>query len=82
MPTTFQGGLQATAATQAFGRPRATIDPDDYSSGFGVWSGTSFAAPLLAGQLAAALMEADCASADPVERARTLVAETTGVVPE
>ena len=32
------------------GRKRATIDPDDYSSGFGLWSGTSFAAPLAAGQ--------------------------------
>lgn len=32
------------------GRTRATIDPDDYSSGFGLWSGTSFAAPLAAGR--------------------------------
>jgi serine protease len=31
------------------GRVRATIDPDQYSGGFGVWSGTSFAAPVLAG---------------------------------
>lgn len=36
---------------------RATIDLDDYTSGFGVWSGTSFAAPVLAGQLAHALGE-------------------------
>jgi hypothetical protein len=34
---------------------RATIDLDDYTSGFGVWSGTSFAAPVLAGQLAHAI---------------------------
>jgi subtilisin family serine protease len=34
---------------------RATIDLDDYTSGFGVWSGTSFAAPILAGQLAFAI---------------------------
>jgi subtilisin family serine protease len=34
---------------------RSTIDPDDFSSGFGVWSGTSFAAPILVGELAAYL---------------------------
>lgn len=34
---------------------RATIDLDDYTSGFGVWSGTSFSAPVLAGQLAHAI---------------------------
>jgi Subtilase family len=31
---------------------RATVDPDDFRSGFGLWSGTSFAAPILAGELA------------------------------
>ncbi len=36
-------------------RDRATIDLDDYDSGFGVWSGTSFSAPVLAGQLARAI---------------------------
>ncbi len=34
------------------------MDPDDFSSGFGVWSGTSFAAPVLAGEVAAALAAA------------------------
>jgi hypothetical protein len=38
---------------------RATIDPDDFHSGFGVWSGTSFAAPVLAGQIAAQLCRVD-----------------------
>lgn len=33
-------------------RTRESIDPDDYSGGFAVWSGTSFAAPLLGGRLA------------------------------
>ncbi len=82
MPVSFQGGLQPTAATEAFGRPRASIDPDDYSSGFGVWSGTSFAAPLLAGRLAAALLEEAEVPRDPVQRARHLVAVTTGLVPQ
>jgi subtilisin family serine protease len=51
----FQGGLLPVARTSAFGRLRESIDPDDYRGGFGVWSGTSFAAPLLAGRLTAAL---------------------------
>lgn len=31
---------------------RETVDPDDYSNGFAMWSGTSFAAPMLAAELA------------------------------
>jgi hypothetical protein len=34
---------------------RSTIDSDDFSGGFGVWSGTSFATPVVAGHLAEAL---------------------------
>lgn len=41
---------------------REALDPDDYRGGFAVWSGTSFAAPLLAAHIARALL-AD--SADP-----------------
>jgi hypothetical protein len=33
---------------------REALDPDDYRGGFAVWSGTSFAAPLLAANLARA----------------------------
>jgi hypothetical protein len=61
----FRGGLQPTAKTWVEGRLRESVDPDDFSSGrgrddkprggFGVWSGTSFAAPLMAGALAAAM---------------------------
>ena len=36
---------------------RESLDPDDYSGAFGVWSGTSFSAPLLAAQITRALME-------------------------
>jgi hypothetical protein len=43
---------------------RATIDLDDFSSGFGIWSGTSFAAPVLAGQLAQALLALGTEQAD------------------
>jgi subtilisin family serine protease len=35
---------------------RGSIDLDDYSRGFGTWSGTSFAAPALAGDIAAYLV--------------------------
>jgi hypothetical protein len=33
-------------------RRRASYDPDDFSAGFAVWDGTSFAAPLLAAMVA------------------------------
>jgi subtilisin family serine protease len=42
---------------------RETFDPDDFSSGFAVWSGTSFAAPAVAAELAGALV--GNATADP-----------------
>jgi subtilisin family serine protease len=40
---------------------REALDPDDYRGGFAVWSGTSFAAPLLAANVARSLL----ATADP-----------------
>jgi subtilisin family serine protease len=49
------------------GEVRAALDPDDFSSGFGVWSGTSFAAPVFAGELAAALARAYAAGDDALD---------------
>ncbi|HEV2885847.1 MAG TPA: S8/S53 family peptidase, partial [Jatrophihabitans sp.] len=58
MPTTFDGSLQPIAAVQLNGGGlRSTIDPDNFHGGFATWSGTSFAAPILAAELAKYLWE-------------------------
>ncbi len=36
---------------------REALDPDDYSGGFALWSGTSFSAPLVAADIAKALLK-------------------------
>jgi hypothetical protein len=46
------------------GRVREAIDPDDFSGGFAVWSGTSFAAPLMAGHIVSAMRD-ELVSATP-----------------
>jgi subtilisin family serine protease len=66
------------------GEVRSALDPDDFSCGFGVWSGTSFAAPVFAGELAGALAatyrDGDTAqdTATAVARLRRLLAGRPG----
>jgi hypothetical protein len=68
VPTTFDGGRAPSVELTVDGQPRATIDPDDFRSGFATWSGTSFAAPVLAGDLAACLNESRALRAEPDEQ--------------
>lgn len=64
-------GSEGPGATHA---GREGMDPDDYSSGFASWSGTSFAAPLVAAELARLIVE--CAAEDDDLRLGDLSART------
>ncbi|HEY0637804.1 MAG TPA: S8 family serine peptidase [Pseudonocardiaceae bacterium] len=82
-PVTFDGGAAASVQTaDPSGQPRRTIDPDCYVGGFGTWSGTSFAAPVLAARIAAELGEAnldEAGVASAVARARAAITARTGL---
>jgi subtilisin family serine protease len=73
LPVTFEGGIQAGTRSDHAGRRRETLDVDDFRGGFGVWSGTSFAAPVVAGRIAARMVAGD----GPEEAKKAVVAEMT-----
>jgi len=57
VPTTLSGSLNPGLTVTGFGPgPRAGVDFDDFSSGFAVWSGTSFASPWIVGEIAARIV--------------------------
>jgi serine protease len=80
----FQGGLEPEARTEAYMRVRESIDPDDYTGHFALWSGTSFSAPLLAGRIAAGLgdIDGDDGRVAAVARAWAALAAQTDLAPE
>ena len=71
MPTTFDGSIRSVLNLPGSKNPtRGSIDLDDYSGGFGQWSGTSFAAPALAGDVAAWLVTHATPDADAAARVK------------
>jgi len=65
--STYPADVRGTAAAdhEVPGFGRSSFDPDDYSAGFAVWDGTSFAAPLAAAELGKALLQSgDLATVD------------------
>jgi subtilisin family serine protease len=62
----FDASHAPTVELDHGGFRRSTVDPDDFSSGFGLWSGTSFAAPILVGEIAQHLNTVDTLPPDDV----------------
>nr|WP_232523488.1 S8/S53 family peptidase [Nocardioides sp. MAH-18] len=75
----FRGGYEPVARTRAYDRVREAIDPDDFRGGFAVWTGTSFSAPVLAGDVAAALVGALEPAGQPVDAATAIDTAWTAV---
>lgn len=71
LPRGLNGSLRAPIRSGhgSGGRPRSAPDPDDFGSGFGVWSGTSFAAPVLAAEYLDALAPGVRSADIPTRRA-------------
>ncbi|WP_419704269.1 S8 family peptidase [Promicromonospora sp. NFX87] len=72
MPTTFDGAGEGTRSADGL---RYTVDPDDFTQGFGTWSGTSFSSPYLAAQLAAQMLAHRSAGQSPAPDAQGRVSD-------
>ncbi|GAA4736398.1 S8 family serine peptidase [Isoptericola chiayiensis] len=81
MPTTIDGPETPEARLPERLRPgiRATVDPDDFTGGYATWSGTSFAAPYLAAEVAQALLSAEVRAGNAVEVAWDAVTRATSL---
>ncbi len=80
VPTTLSGsGGRVVEARHAGRIPRTSVDHDDYRSGFAVWSGTSFAAPVIAGDIAAFIAEGRGDGDLPATEAERIEAATLAV---
>jgi len=66
IPTTLNGPTTPSLQLpdEISGGYRATIDPENFRGGFATWSGTSFAAPVLAAEVARAIFRASSRAAD------------------
>lgn len=80
----FNGGVQPGSRDDRGGVRRETIDPDDFTGGFAVWSGTSFAAPYVAGMLANELAKSLMSGAivTPSERVEAMRAAEVSICDE
>jgi len=82
-PLVDAGQAPDVSAVSPFGMTRAALDPDDYTRGFAIWSGTSFAAPVYAAEVAAALGSAGVKAHEDVgsivTRTWEIVAATTNL---
>jgi len=78
MPVTADGALEPRLIGE---NGRESVDPDDFTGGFATWSGTSFASPVLAGELAQRLLDGRVAgrSAGRVAAAWEAAHEATGL---
>lgn len=72
MPTTFDGAGEGRRSADGL---RYTVDPDDFTQGFGTWSGTSFSSPYLAAQLAAQMLAHRSAGQPPAPDAQGRVSD-------